>query len=358
MLRIFRNTILLSLGLLLLNNCQEVFEHTIDSDQRFLVVNGLLTTGQGPHGVNLSMTTPYGQTLPDSIITGATVSIKDGDGYEIFLEETSPGWYYTSNDFKGVVGQTYTLHISTTDGLIYQSNPQTIKQPIEFDDMNAVFGNQVFFFRSQVSNRMYEDLVEGIKVFVENHAGESNPMFRIKSDLYLQHVRVLPGPDGTEAYDYCWMIRDITELLPSDIPDYSTAAGYYQHQVGFLPYNNSDLRYFFPAYNYDQHRTLITTIYSLNEGSFNFHKAKNDQLTDEGKFFDPIAAEPLSNMHCINDPGMRVFGLFEASAELSFSIRAVYNSSTGQVALHSWNQHHDVPATGCLYMEYPDFWIH
>lgn len=345
--------------MILLPACQEIYDHRVGDLPDFLVVNALLTDAAGPHGVRLSLTTPYGSPTNMERIAGAHVWIEDDQGSEVTFAEASGGWYYSPEDFQGEVGRTYILHIITPDGYIYESEPQEMMPAVDFHEVEAEFSHETFYFQSAISNRMYESVVQGTKVFLENPAeGGSTPHFRFEAGLYLQYMVQIPGPDMAETFDYCWMVRNATDMLPRDIPDYSSGAGYYQHQIGFVPYNTDDLQFFsLPDHNFDHHRVLISHLYSLNAESFHFHKVKNDQLSDEGKFFDPIAAELPTNIRCVNDPGRRVFGLFEVSSLQSVSYRVTYNTGFGTVSLVPWEDPAHIPADGCLYEEKPEFWI-
>ncbi len=347
------------LAVLLVTACQELYDHRVEGLPDYLVVNGLLTDAAGPHGVRLSLTTPYGHPTNMERISGAQVWIADDQGNEVTLEETSGGWYHTPDGYKGQVGRSYVLHIVTPDGYVYESSPQEIKPPLDFEEVDAEFSEEIFYFQSAISNRMYQGVVEGTKVYLGTPAEDgSTPHFRFQAGLYLQHVVQIPGPDFSETYDYCWLVRNATDMLPRDIPDYSSSAGYYQHQIGFIPYSTDDLNFFsLPDHSFDHHRVLISHLYSLNTESFQFHEGKNEQLSGEGRFFDPIAAELPTNIHCVNEPGRRVFGLFEASSVRSASFRVIYNTGFGTVDLVPWEDPADIPADGCLYEEKPDFWI-
>ncbi len=345
-------------SILLLQGCQEIYEHNMAGLPDYLVVQGLLTNQQGPHGVRLSYTTPYGNETNTDMVSDAQVWITDNEGNEIYLEESTPGWYYTPNDFNGEVGKTYVLHIATPDGYIYQSDPQEMMPPINLQNLDAEFTTEVFYFESNVSSRIYQDIIEGTKVYLETLWEQGDiPKFRFKAELYLQYTVTVT--DMPETWDYCWMTWNASRFLPRDIPDYSGGTGYQNHEIGFLPYNTSDLIYLsLPDHSFDNNRTLITTLYSLNDESFAFHQAKNAQLTNEGKFFDPIAVQLQSNIHCVNEPERKVFGLFEASSATAFSHRFVYKPATDSVEIHPWINPELIPEDDCLYMEYPDFWIH
>jgi len=350
---------LLWLGLIFLATaCQEKFDHSVGQLENYLVVDGLLTTQEGPHGVRLSETTAYGEPRNLDRISDALVTISDDEGNEVLLEETSHGWYYTPNNFRGEVGKTYTLQIVTSDGYTYESAPQEIAEPIEMGNLDGEFAHETFYFESAISGRIYEDVVQGTKIYLETILeGSETPKFRYEAGLYLQYINVIPV-GFINTYDYCWMVYDATEFLPRDIPDFSAGADFSHHQVGFLPYNTSDLLYLnLPDKSYDHNRTLISRLFALNQDAFEFHQAKNQQLSDEGKFFDPIAIELPSNMHCVNDPERRVYGIFEASSVTSFSVRSHYNSDTNELTLTLWEDPETIPEDGCSYEVQPPFWI-
>lgn len=361
MIKKIANKRLLTLGivLFLLSNCQDLYFHKVDSDKQYLVVNGLITTETGPHSVRLSLSTPFGHEAAQKNVSGAQVAIICGNGQEVALAETTPGLYQTPDNFQGQTGSTYVLHIRAPDGNIYESYPQTIMPMVEFGDLFAVITNQSFFFESMISNRLYEDIIQGMQVFFgQSSENNVNPMFRIQSEIYLQYHRIVASPEGVETSYQCWTIKDITKLLQRDVPDYGSGVGYYAHEIGFLPYSQRDISYFFPDHNYLPQRTLITTLYALNDDSFHFHKLKNEQLADEGKFFDPIAANVGGNIYCINDPDRKVFGLFEASSVNRQSFRVTYSTVNEEVTLKPWIDITEIPRHGCLYEEYPNFWIY
>lgn len=56
--------------------------------------------------------------------TGATIYITDSKNNRIDFQESQPGVYLTSANTNGNIAETYTLHIVTADGNIYESSPE------------------------------------------------------------------------------------------------------------------------------------------------------------------------------------------------------------------------------------------
>jgi hypothetical protein len=95
----------------LLFSCTEPIDINLDSSTIRLVVEGSITTDTMSHKVNLSMTSSYFYNQAPESVTGATLTISDGENI-ISLTETAPGVYQTAPNVHGTEGKTYTLNIN------------------------------------------------------------------------------------------------------------------------------------------------------------------------------------------------------------------------------------------------------
>lgn len=100
--------------LVALSSCTEKIELDLDTSSIRLVVEGNLTDQPGPHSVRLATTAPYYAEGLLPVVTGAAVTLSDGDT-TVVLIEGQPGDYATGADFQGVPGHTYTLTISLAE---------------------------------------------------------------------------------------------------------------------------------------------------------------------------------------------------------------------------------------------------
>lgn len=113
--------ILLSVVLFLFS-CEEKIDFDLnDQENSRLVVEGNLTNQTKIHTVELSRTSSYYENQSAPRETGATVSISDGTTSHQ-LTETNPGIYETAPTYKGEIGKTYTLNITTSNSENYTAS--------------------------------------------------------------------------------------------------------------------------------------------------------------------------------------------------------------------------------------------
>jgi len=128
----------------MLFSCTERIDLPLDESSKKLVVEGAVTTDQGVHSIYLTETTGYYYNLQPPAVTGATVSITDGEDV-YYLTEEIPGVYQTSSLFRGIEGRTYTLNIKLTDplgGFTDFAASSTISKLVTLDSIGLQFYNE------------------------------------------------------------------------------------------------------------------------------------------------------------------------------------------------------------------------
>ncbi|MBW6498223.1 MAG: DUF4249 domain-containing protein [Bacteroidales bacterium] len=353
------STILIFLSATLLWSCQEEYHVDLQNTEPFLVVDGLLTDQQGPHEVRLSKSVKFQDQFIPQAVSGASLRITVSDGQSVPLTETQPGVYQTPANFEGIIGRSYVLHITAQNGEEYVSAPQTLMPPLSIDSVFGQLGEEIFYLHSQVSNNVYPTAVDGTNTFLKTSGtNEDASSYRFVSELYLQYLIIYGGIGGAvETVDNCWIRRQINDQLGTDLGNRNLMQNA-TDKIGFVLRERNQLPYYgFTEQLYQSHRVLINKIFTLNEDSYEFHKAKNEQLSDEGRFFDPIAAQIQGNMQCITDPQKVVLGLFEASSELIITYKIESDFQNNTVDITMIDNLHTIPRSGCLYEEYPDHWL-
>ncbi len=164
----YRNfAVMLTAGLLLLVSCEEVMDVSFSGDSsKNLVVQGSITTDTTAHQVTLSLTGDFFDKPVQEMVSGAEVTITDGDTTYI-LTETEPGKYLTAPDVCGEVGKTYTLDIMLSDGRRYSASDHlsscgdidSIRQSANYNTYMFGYGYDVLFYGQeppqQGDNYMY-----------------------------------------------------------------------------------------------------------------------------------------------------------------------------------------------------------
>jgi hypothetical protein len=92
------------------SSCTERMDISLDDSAVRLVVEGSLTTDTMAHKILLTSTSGYFYNLPPQPVSGATVTISDGENI-LDLTEITPGVYQTAPSVHGIEGKTYTLNI-------------------------------------------------------------------------------------------------------------------------------------------------------------------------------------------------------------------------------------------------------
>ncbi|HAF30593.1 MAG TPA: hypothetical protein DCG75_16250 [Bacteroidales bacterium] len=103
----------------LLSACTEPFDTELKSSYIRLVIQGSINNELKPHQVSLTKSADYFSNTPATRVTGAEVSISDGEN-TFDLHEVSAGLYETDT-IAGETGKTYTLTI-ISEGKTYTSS--------------------------------------------------------------------------------------------------------------------------------------------------------------------------------------------------------------------------------------------
>jgi len=327
----FKNIILNLMMIFIFIGCTEVYNPEISTDTEALIVEGLITNETGPFVIKLTKAKPLSFDSINSVnhfVSGAIVKIVDGDKKTYELNESSPGKYFTSSGFKTKIGNTYTLFINTNDGNRYQSNTEMLLSPQSYDSIRGVFTKKDY-----LNSKNEVKSVTGAEIFVNLFKSIPNnepvPACRFVSDITVQYHLTFNESyweDGVEHIitDWFWFCFGWNTFRLSDIENITEQKNNFSnaeiknHSIGFMPFDASDynMKTFFGT-NIPQ-TTMIYYLtvnqYTMNSDTYRFYKAANNQLSADGKIFDPISSQLLGNMRCVNNPEKIVLGLFEVSS--------------------------------------------
>jgi len=123
-------------------SCTEKIEIELDDDYTRLVVEGNITTDTMKHSFYLSKTTSYYYNQLPPKVSHAQIALTDNQGNSMLLTEESEGEYCTPDDFYGIIGQSYQMHIELeeeiSDHTTYQAS-SNIVDVAAIDSIRMVF---------------------------------------------------------------------------------------------------------------------------------------------------------------------------------------------------------------------------
>jgi hypothetical protein len=249
MKRTFQKTLLLFLAAAtVLSSCQDVVELDLPEGEEFLVVEGWITNEDRPHDVILTTTAAYFDDADPAPATGANVFIRDNEGMETLLAETSLG-VYTYPD-SGIVGRSYQLEIVLENGKRYLSSFEEIFIPVpilaiewqlsedepDVDDgenLDDIYDVLIFTIEPAGAgdNYRWRSMLNGVEarepfdIFVTDDQfvdGNPIPEFNVTGELYSQFdtVTIIQERISREAREFLQLLQQQTAFVggPFDPP--------------------------------------------------------------------------------------------------------------------------------------------
>ena len=336
-----------------LAGCREEFTPAVDRQMKAIVVEGLLTNLKESYKVRISMATPYDSSANNIFVAGASVSITDDLGNTYLMHEHRYQKYYYSDtsEFITMPGRSYKVQIEIPGGDIYESSLQKLTQPASVDSILGYVAGKEFWYKDQLGE-IASKIVFGAETFMDlTYSSDTIVQFRLDNTLmkcfsylyrYTPEMKMagIPFPPPKDCPGavcpykiYSWEKFDLetgTDL--SQITHNLISKKMEDCTVCFLPFDTSffQVSYVHDSCAFDMKGNLVcaeirqqtgpegmileTRLYALNQTSADYYQELNDQLSYEGKLFDPVAVQLKGNIKCISDPDKPALGLFEVSS--------------------------------------------
>jgi hypothetical protein len=316
--------------LLVMGACVERLDLPVISNTPALVVDGLLTDQPGPHVVSLYLSSKPNIDLPQVVrVKGATISISDNLGNVESLIENADGHYQTSASFQGVVGRSYQLTVTTSDGKKYESDIQQMSPAGTIEDM-------YFEYEENAINK--EDVTlpqDVVRVYIDGkgQAGAPN-LFRwrwsgtygVKTYPERKMRRIpetgvwIPDPLPCSGYVLNQTTLGLTQVGPCLccdcwVGEFSSTAFISKNSLNGLEFNGLFLAQIpVEAFRFHEKYYVQAEQLSLTDEVYDFWKLIEIQQRTAGDLFQPNVVQIRGNMHSSNNPDEAVFGIFSVSA--------------------------------------------
>lgn len=285
---------------ILLSGCITEFVPKTTEDKDMLVVEGLITNKPEAYTIKLSKPFHLGLNNVAHPISGSDISVSDDLGNSYSFTETDPGTYTSDpNNFQGVIGRIYTLHISsgsTTGALNYQSFPVALKPVPPID---SVYYEKKTF----ASGADGSPTEQGAQIYLNTHDPTNQCKFYRWEYSETWEFRLPYSVPNS----LCWLsnnsdiinIKNTSVIAESKVDKYSLT----------LISNSTDrLR---------EKYSIMVYQYSLTEDEYLYWEKLQNISEQVGGLYDIIPSAIPSNIYCLDDPNQKVLGYFSVSASSS-----------------------------------------
>lgn len=310
---------LIYLFLLLPFACIDPFKVEVPEGEQLLTVEGIISTGPGPHAITLTRSATYGSVFEGLIrpVSLATVVIRDNEGNVTFLTESenAKGSYFTPAGFRAQVGKSYTLQILTAEGKVFTSTPERVESvpPIASLEVRTV----------TIPNKGIETPRSGVQLIAEidDPADQNNFYFwRNGPAVYILETRPdlftpRPSPENPNR---------TPQPKPCCIQCFRSEVGNNQSLFVVNDDNFNGLTARVPAaFIEDDGLRFVNKFrmdlkqYSISQGAYRFLRLVKQQAEISGSIFDPPPATIRGNMISLDNPDEVVLGYFMAAGETS-----------------------------------------
>lgn len=279
-------------------SCVETFDLKNIRYNNSLVVEGHISDINEPQRIKLSRTAAINERV-FLAEPGAEVTIENESGEKTQFHEIKPG-IYESTAFAGIVGQGYSLLITTSNGRKYKSEQVAMKPVPPIGRIYAEF---------------VKDPERGIKISVDTedpanktrkYRWEYIETYEIQTPYPSNYV-VLPGAtEATWRYDrvdQCWASDTLRKVLikSTDSQSQDKVIGF---PLRFIPET---------SYIFRIKYSMLVRQYALSPEAYNYWELTRVFNETQGSLADVQPGNVISNVRGVTDPDETVLGYFDAS---------------------------------------------
>jgi len=308
MLKVGHKSIITLIAVFTLCTCIDPYTPKLKGYDSLLVVDGLITDANTSYTVKLSGTIQNQNNSP-VMVSDANVFITDDAGNNCNLKNRGNGIYKTDSlEFIGIVGRTYTLHITTNAGDEYVSDPCVMQSVPDIDS--------IYFAKDQELINNGTQSQEGVSIYLDSKEGDYNQYYRWAYEETWKFKVPYPKKFNFNMADssitsvaavkeYCWKSRNSDEILIYS--NYSGQTGPIKKEpIYFIATDQSDrllIEY-----------SILIKQYSVSKAEYDFWNNLKQVNESGGDIFASQPFPVISNIHNINNPGEQVLGYFQVSS--------------------------------------------
>jgi hypothetical protein len=288
--------------------CKEEFLIDTKNMEPLLVVDGLISTEDGPYTIKVSLTSPINE-FDEVPYQGCIVDIYENGLKAETLTETLPGVYKTSvGGLKGAVGCNYYISIRTPDNKEYISDEQEITEIIDIDSIYAEIANL------KVDYYPYD--LPGFQFYVDTKMASTQETFFLwhltETYEYTADYHLYAIFDGKMHYDVaendkyfrCWKTQTINNVFTGKMSNL-TSPQIFNQPLQFVGTDSKRLQLKY---------SFLLKQYCINKDAFYYWKNIENMYSDNNFL---ITVQPFNiqgNIKNIDNNNEQVFGYFTVAS--------------------------------------------
>lgn len=292
---------------LILTSCIDPFSPRTENFESLLVVDALVTNENETYYCTLSRSIQNIRDTPEKV-SGATVIVKDDLGAAFTFSEASPGIYKSDSlAFRAETGRTYTLNITTKEGVKYESDPVTMQEVQAIDSL---------YFGKDWETDDEGVLHDGVRIYIDSKKPQSGTYLRwTYEEWWKTHVPYQPYYQFLDENNIvpvlepgnviCWRNNKSSEIIAGS-PDADAGGEFRKKPLFFIAADHADrlmVRYY-----------IKIRQYSISKSEYEFWDQMQQIRDVGGDIFDRQPFQIISNVYNVDKPTDRVLGYFQVSS--------------------------------------------
>ncbi len=331
------------------SSCVDEIDLNINTEQRSLVVDGIITDSLNYNSLKISLSSVIGIGNDNILdpVSNATVNLMNSNGDSYPYIEVSDGKYEVAHAAER--GIEYYIDIVLENGKHYQSRPASLRSSSTIDSLKwgVVDGSYV-----NTAGQFIEESLLNINGFISVPSGADRPYLRWRVEGMFEFVESFPGLLNPK---HCF-IPDKLDISNIKIFDTNELNGnvLFDQQIVQTPYN----------YRFIAQYSMLISQFAMTEEEYLFWESIEEITNIEGGLFDPPPGTVKGNVFNVDDPDEFVAGYFSISSLAQTRYFISQNSTGFSIPRYCWNFSWWPSPFGCddctkilnSSLEKPDYW--
>lgn len=286
--------------------CKEKYELPYAGPSKgYLVVDGVINSGQGPTAIRLSRTLALVDSVGSRNELRATVRVEGEDNSQYPLMESNGG-LYTATQLALNNSVKYRLYIRTTDGKEYVSDYRNVIQTPPIDSVEWVRedgGVQFYINTHDPLNKTLYYRWEYEETW-EFHSVYPARLKWIHDPRTLLITKVVPNDaDSVPKMFTCWQFAKSTNLLIGSSVKLSRDTIHLP--IHFIPEDSWKISVLY---------SMLLRQFAMSKDGYEFLQRMKKNTEQVGSLFDAQPSELVGNIHCVSNPAEPVIGFIETAS--------------------------------------------